>query len=80
MHIPKHADSDVVKVLNKEKINLENCTVTGIIGSHEQCQSITENDKIHIITKSVTYIRCETCGTVVKEKPNFLCHKCAKHL
>ena len=48
--IPKNPDSQVIKVLKKEKIQLKDCTVMGIIECHEQhIRDVDEKGNVHII-------------------------------
>ena len=80
MRIPKNTEADVIKVLGTEKINLPKGTVTGILECHEQHRTITDNGNVRVITKNVTYIRYKTCDISLRDRPNFLAHKCSKRL
>ena len=79
--IPKNPDSQVIKVLKKEKIQLKDCTVMGIIECHEQhIRDVDEKGNVHIIKTNVNYIRCSTCQVAIQGRPNFVAHKCSKRL
>ena len=49
VRVPKNSDSDVVKVLKRETIELDEGTVVGTIECHEKQVSITKNGQTHMV-------------------------------